>query len=79
MLEVTSLRVEMTKSGNEFTLFALKENYEAEYLELKFLCSRNCVVNPFSLLAKQKSYLLANHVEENASSKLHLTISHFYH
>lgn len=60
----------MIKSENDFTLFALKENYEAEYLDLKFLCSRNRAINPFSLLAKQKSCLLVHHVEENASSKL---------
>lgn len=55
MIEVTSLRVETIKSENEFTSFALKENYEADYLDHKFLFSRNCVINFFSLLTKQKN------------------------
>lgn len=78
MIQVTPLRVETIKSENEFTLFALKANYKADYLDLKFLFSRNCVVYPFSLLVNQKTYLLANHTEENVTSKLNFTISNFF-
>lgn len=73
-----TLRVETITSENRFTLLILKENYEAGHLGLKFLHSRYCFVNPFSLLAKQKICLLGNHMED-VSSKIAFDFSNFFH
>lgn len=70
--------METITSENGFTLLILKENYEAGHSSLKFLHSRYCVVNPFSLLAKQKTCLLGNHMED-VSSKTAFDFSNFFH